>query len=151
MIVGRTLKFDDFIDKTMNLDNLKYEEYYDKLQGLYGKKNVFEFEKLLNETKNTLEDICSFIRYKVPSCRIWIRNVGYSKNQMKISLSLNSCFENGINKRGMPYQYTKFFLPHRYIFQSRIFSWIPKKLTLTELVKNKETKIRLKEIENKGA
>ena len=146
--VGGTLKFDDFIEKVMNIENLNYETYIDRLHDFYGEQNVliYRFKNLLKDRQKTLEKICRFIGCSVPNYRVYKRNIGYGKNQIKASLVLNSFYKNQLNDRGLPYP-KNLFLPHRYIFQSRVFSWYPRnKVELDDLVKHNSTKKKLENI-----
>ncbi|RLF30481.1 MAG: hypothetical protein DRJ99_02410 [Thermoplasmata archaeon] len=147
--VGGTFSFDDFIDKVMNLNKLNYEPYIQKLHELFGADNVFVFtmSDLIKNRNETVRKLCEFIGCQIPQYKVWKRNVGYGKNQLKISLFLNQFFKSELNERGVPYPYKKFFLPHRIVFQSRLFSWIPrKKVTLHDLTSSKETLRRIDEV-----
>jgi len=141
--VGGSLQFDDFIDKILNLNNLNYEEYVKRLADFYGDNNVYiyKFENLIKEHEKTIKEICGFIGCSIPKYRLIRRNVGFGEKEIKASLLLNKIFKNEVHNRGIIYPYKFFFLPHRYLFQSKIYSpFLKEKIELDALIKKDETK-----------
>lgn len=141
--VGGILSFDDFIKNNMNLEYLNYEKYIEKLEDAYGKKNIYiyKFENLIEERERTIKEICGFIGCSTPRYKVKKRNVGYGKKEIKAGLLLNRLFKSEVHNRGINYPYKHLLLPHRYLFQSKVYNFIPReKVKLEELIKNAETK-----------
>lgn len=113
---GGILSFDEF-KQSFNIRKLDYEEYIDYLFKLFGRENVYiyKFEQMKNDIDSFVEGICSFLNVKPPKFENIRRNIGYSKNQVKIALLLNRFFKTEHNPRGIvywPYEW----MPHRLAF-----------------------------------
>jgi hypothetical protein len=146
---GGVLSFDDLIEDEMNLEIINYEKYIEKLIELYGKENVhiFKFEELIENPKQIIKEICNFIGCKVPNYKLHKRNIGYGKAEINASLILNRFFKNRLHSRGIPWPYKHIGLPHRLIFQNRIFQRIfQNKIELKDIIKTEETKEKIREI-----
>jgi len=144
--VGGTLSFDGFIENVMNLNKLNYEEYIERLIELYGRKYlyVYDFENLIRQRKKIVNEICDFIGCQVPQYNVRKRNVGFGKQEMKVALFFNNFFKSQVHEKGIPYPYTRFLLPHRYILRSGLTrKFFGSKIELDDLIFSKEIKNNL--------
>lgn len=134
--VGGVLDFNSFLVKHMNLDKLDYEPYIEKLEELYGEKNVlvYTLDDLRKDQDGLVKRICKFINVKPPvNYRKKPARVGYGLGVLKLSLFLNRFFKTPLNPDGI-IPFWGPILPQNIVFHSFLFRLLPrKKITLENL------------------
>jgi hypothetical protein len=124
------------------IEKLDYEPYVNYLIRLFGEENVYvyNFEYLKDETREFVDDLCSFIGVDSPEFKNIKRNRGYSLWQLKFSRIFNHFFKTPLNPKGIfPLHYLRH--PHRRIFQNWISSkkLRGKEITIKDLTSEKLT------------